>query len=520
MAPAQESKSLALNTAIFFLIYLIACAQSESCLIPVDVKTYLEMNTSKLFLLASGGKKIGVCFIHQSSDPSDNCDLYVRSGKITGADYRTGWPREISSKTGSGCVKAPDFAKQVSTCIYGAPEYGLSQPDVDAFCTGDGRDNAVAQLKHAIANNACGLPSVSALVPCAAGSMGCACTSTRQGVLPGPAVELPSTITLDRVKHCSSSISCRARTTRPEYGIFGEKGMNERRQKGLFISQVITPAKESTENIVFVVAGQQFHNDILELDGYSSGLTGQHEDYAEDFKRTDGSRTVSINSSSLANEIMKTGYFQPSNTFVGLVFDARFNYEYSRDTKNRHLNGYYDYLRSKMGPHMKTIYLAGHSRGGCLVMRLASRLVSEFPNTRIIVHNYDGICGHDRRFLSILTSDEFEVEDVRHYNPLRLARDYYVCTTDIDARFKHKNCLAIRAFLVGEKVIANGVRAFGHRAFVGSTQKDDSISYNGFLYYMQSWEKENHGSVARNHHGTAALHLKKAMQELPAGCGA
>lgn len=94
----------------------------------------------------------------------------------------------------------------------------------------------------------------------------------------------------------------------------------------------------------------------------------------------------------MIKKILESNYFSMENTYVGLVFDARFNYEFFKTKKDTIQKGYYDYLMQKIGQNVSTIYLAGHSRGGCLVMRLASQITANYPNIRVIVHNHDGVC--------------------------------------------------------------------------------------------------------------------------------
>ena len=82
-----------------------------------------------------------------------------------------------------------------------------------------------------------------------------------------------------------------------------------------------------------------------------------------------------------------------------MVLDARFGYHYWAHEKKNIVNGYFEYLDNKMKENSapRTIFLAGHSRGGCLVMLLAQKFTSKYPHTRVIVDNYDEVCTIPRK---------------------------------------------------------------------------------------------------------------------------
>lgn len=60
-----------------------------------------------------------------------------------------------------------------------------------------------------------------------------------------------------------------------------------------------------------------------------------------------------------------------SNTFVGLGDDSRYEGGITKKTLERIVNAHYDWLAGKADPvRLKTVYIAGHSRGGVLALRL------------------------------------------------------------------------------------------------------------------------------------------------------
>lgn len=322
-----------------------------------------------------------------------------------------------------------------------------------------------------------------------------------------------SKITLDRVRRCQNYwFFCISRLSRSDYKPFDKSHLRSQ-QKKLFLSQVNVPKKADTKNVVLGFAGQQMHSRLLSERGQVSGITGQKDGYSELFKRHDASVPYTVASGSLINEIIRTGLFSKEDTFVGLVFDAQFDFEFHKLRKASVETGYFNYIVSKLSPNVETIYLAAHSRGGCLCMRLSARLAQKFPKARIIVHNFDGVCAPEG---TILQNSEFGVGMEMIENPVR--KGYRVLTTNIAEQFSTVDCVAVRSFLSGEQVIAEPVHAFGHSEFADA--QDSLATSKGFSWYTQSFHTEGHIAIAGRHHATAVDHLRKAFNELPCTCRA
>lgn len=144
-------------------------------------------------------------------------------------------------------------------------------------------------------------------------------------------------------------------------------------------------------------------------------------------------------------------------------------------------------------------------------MRLAARLAREFPGTRAIMHNFDGVC-----FPKIWLSDgEFGVMDVLVTNPLQ--KDWGVHATDMSLQFTQRSCVSVRSFLAGEPV-AILARSFGHTGF--SKAMNSLKSSDGFKWYTQSFHREAHTAIEDAHHKEAIKHLQTAFAGLPSKCGA
>ena len=338
----------------------------------------------------------------------------------------------------------------------------------------------------------------------------------------GKKVNLRISIRLERVRRCRNRFFfCKSVVDNRDYEVFGRHGMSTKNQRKVYITTINKPAR--TKNIVFVVAGQQFRSNILRKYGDPSGVTGQPRGYAKGFKRRTVWRYSRISANGLLYKILKTGYFSLSNTFVSAVFDARFNFEFLDNTKGKIENGYYHYLLQRLkGNTPGTIYLAGSSRGGCLVFRLAARLIKQFANARIIVHSYDGVCK-----TGLLSQGEFGVKrrPVRR-NPYN--KRYFVYHSDMNARFSNRKCLSIMSFLSGEppgkfkgfwKYWVR-VRAFGHLGFARSNRVTNRLVLaNGFPWYTETFYNDEHLSITWKHHEVAVAHFEKAMRSLPCSCG-
>eukprot|EP00737_Agarophyton_chilense_P001353 gb/GEZJ01001519.1/.p1 GENE.gb/GEZJ01001519.1/~~gb/GEZJ01001519.1/.p1 ORF type:complete len:191 (-),score=22.71 gb/GEZJ01001519.1/:491-1063(-) len=148
----SSNTSNAASLGIFFLLILSTFAGVHSCCIK---DYYLAMSNEDIWNSARDGSRIGKCYI-SSGGSGAHCDLYAKSA-VKGIHGDYGWPKS-TDKRGTGCVRAPDFPRKVGRCYYSDYVYNLPKDVVDSFCTGNGKNNAVAQIRHAIRNDACGLP--------------------------------------------------------------------------------------------------------------------------------------------------------------------------------------------------------------------------------------------------------------------------------------------------------------------------------------------------------------------------
>lgn len=502
---------------LLLLISLVASSSAKTCTVTKNSAFFLELSTDDLYEHATNRNRVGDCYISEARFGA--CDLYVKSA-ISGVNGDKGWPK-TTDNSGTGCVKAPDYGKKVSTCFYSDNSYLLTQAERDSFCTEFGKENAVAQLRHAIRNNACSIPTTGVTSQCAFGSPGCHCEDPCTRTTPTRGWSVPSIIRLDRVRRCRNRFPfCNSVITRSEYNVF-DRSHNNRQQKKLYLSMVNHPKRSVTKNIVIAIAGQQ------RQDGKKSGTTGQYDDYKSGFDVKRGHREKNVDSNSMVNSALRTGYFAKEDTFVGLVYDARYNYEYRRKVKNRIVDAYYNFIRDRLTSNsyeIQTIYLIGHSRGGCLSMRLAARLTAALPKARVIIHSFDAVCTSAKAIFP-WTESEFGVsKDFTIRNIFKLG--WFTLTTDIERELPNHECLSVRSFLSGSdgldefagfRVNPKAVRGFGHYAHKDT--QNELTTAEGFDWYTQSFHTEDHNAIESVHFGDAVNHIRTAFTELPCECG-
>lgn len=154
--------SVIVSAMIVFILGAFPSVAVGACSVVKDAAYYLSLSVDDFYASATRGNRVGDCYIAEAK--RGFCDLYAKSA-IQGKNGDRGWPK-TTSNTGTGCVRAPFLPRRVRTCYYRASNYNLPASLVNTFCTDDGKANAVAQLKHAVRNNACKLPVRPAPVTC------------------------------------------------------------------------------------------------------------------------------------------------------------------------------------------------------------------------------------------------------------------------------------------------------------------------------------------------------------------
>ncbi|MCY1042893.1 hypothetical protein OV208_16355 [Corallococcus sp. bb12-1] len=308
-------------------------------------------------------------------------------------------------------------------------------------------------------------------------------------------------VNLERVRSCRNRfpLPCNSTQTRSEFHWWDYFNVAQDKQKRTYLAQPFNPGRDGVRHLVFIAAGQQ--------DGdHESRLTGQDKHFKNGFRDDDGSQWVPITSDSLAYRLMAEVYRSPEDTFMGLAFDARFNYGFTPSNKQEIENAYYEWLKDKFyANNLQSIYLAGHSRGGCLAARLGRRFKQDFPQIPLIIHIFDGVCH--------VNDGEFGTNGSGQLNPLMNMNDYWrTYSSDIGAQFPTTHNLAVYNMVSGARVLPDfvdyfvSVHAFGYGTPYG-TPNPQAASFTVGDWYRQDWYGLEHHSMANSNSTVSdALH--------------
>ena len=125
-----------------------------------DRDELLSKSDAELLNMTMNGNTIGKCEIARGA-PTYFCNYYTIAVRSNTTDYR-GWPRNVDDR-GTGCVYEPGL----TPCYYIRDEYrNWPIEEREAMCASqDVLTNAVAQLRHAIANCACDESTLAPFTP-------------------------------------------------------------------------------------------------------------------------------------------------------------------------------------------------------------------------------------------------------------------------------------------------------------------------------------------------------------------
>ena len=295
-------------------------------------------------------------------------------------------------------------------------------------------------------------------------------------------------IPVDRVRRCRGRVFCNSTQTRGEFRHWDRNGVAKDKQKRTYIARMAEPSRASTRYVVFLAAGQQDTVNINPVSGgLASGVTGQPFKFKNRFgnKRTGSQGGYELTHHSLAHWLVEDGEspFPADETFFAAAWDARFNHKFSERNKKRAVQAYADWLSDKfVARNVETMYLAGHSRGGCLVMRLAQELKRRHPSIPTIVHSFDGVCER--------ASSEFGVSGRRVDNPASGQSNAWAYSTNMLTQFPSQSNLRILN-LVGGYPVAN-VGILGVHAFSHTTATEEVFDLG---WYEQRWLDLEHDDV-------------------------
>lgn len=264
------------------------------------------------------------------------------------------------------------------------------------------------------------------------------------------------------------------------------------------IAEVDAPAVR--EALVLMSAGQK-----ISSSGHSSGVTGQASNWDASCDSV-SCPNVSLDGRSLAMKLRALGLFPSGKTYLSVVNDANFDHLLDSDTKQRIVNGFSNWLQAQVRPETRAIYLAGSSRGGCLMMRMAQALRANtaLDGIDIYVSSFDGVCRNSQ--------GELGTFDSKINNPVRPWGTFYgAWATNLTAQFPRRDRLHIFHVVGGQEVApATGIRAFS--GYAGSTPPSTGTNLD-WGWYKQTWVKWQHKEIGNPYTDPSASDQAQAVAE-------
>lgn len=264
------------------------------------------------------------------------------------------------------------------------------------------------------------------------------------------------------------------------------------------IAEVDAPAVR--EALVIMSAGQK-----ISSSGHSSGVTGQSSNWDASCDSV-SCPNVSLDGRSLAMKLRAQGWFPSGKTYLSVVNDANFDHLFDSDTKQRIVNGFSNWLQAQVRPETRAIYLAGSSRGGCLMMRMAQTLRANtaLDGIDIYVSSFDGVCRNSQ--------GELGTFDSKINNPVRPWGTFYgAWATNLTAQFPRRNKLHIFHVVGGQEVApATGIRAFS--GYAGSAPPSTGTNLD-WGWYKQTWVKWQHKEIGNPYTDPSASDQAQVVAE-------
>lgn len=259
-----------------------------------------------------------------------------------------------------------------------------------------------------------------------------------------------------------------------DYPEWKNEGIWTEYRKRTYVAKYWNPGSENARNLVILIAGQQGSSG---LSGCSNCLTGQDSDWDEDWGAGDKSKTAYLKDQSLSGRLIDSGYFNQYDTFFSVVFNSNFNWENTKDAKEKAERAFTNwFLKHGDSGRVEKIFLLGSSRGGALAMRMAKKILekTEWSTTPVYVGILDAVPNTEQDELN--TSGQ-----PKCYNPYNI--DYYSRKADLPAFFDGMNKPNIRHIITGAPVLFD----FMVHSFCADEQS----------WYIQSWVDLEHTQIGR-----------------------
>ncbi len=247
------------------------------------------------------------------------------------------------------------------------------------------------------------------------------------------------------------------------------------------IAEVDAP---STRNaVVFLSAGQKASSGS----GHENGITGQSANWFDTCGDVSCPNVV-LDGRSLAMKLRALGWFPPTTSYMAVANDNNFDHLFSESTKVKILNGFVSWIQAQIRPETTKVYLAGSSRGGCLVMRMAKALRANpaLDGIQLYVSSFDGVCRN--------ADGELGTFSTKINNPVRpWGTSYGGWATNLPLQFPNRTNLHVYHVVGGQEVApATGIRAFA--AFTGSSPPGTGSNLD-WGWFKETWVRWKHKEI-------------------------
>lgn len=300
-------------------------------------------------------------------------------------------------------------------------------------------------------------------------------------------------VLLERVRYCDfrgiNNVCAGTATTPNKFKAWNDAGVSTEGQRNTYLAIVNQPPKDQVRKVVFISSGQQTDEGGEGKGkfgkGYPNVLTGQPNDYKDNCMNATKSCTRTIDARSVLGRLRGDGKFSDSDTLFIAAFDMRFGYFRPQAEKQKRENAYWNFLTSKFDPKkVELIVLAGQSRGGCMMFRLARKLraQSAYQDIPLILQGYDPVCTTTGS--PALAKELPPLKTTPYTNPLN--SNYASFPIDMDKVFPadKRQKLAILDLHGGGEVFGPQIRSF--------TWFDKNTDLG---WWKQRWVNASHGDM-------------------------
>lgn len=322
---------------------------------------------------------------------------------------------------------------------------------------------------------------------------------------------------VERVQRCVNGLPwpCNSHLVRQEYQPWETEHVSNDKQRRTFISRVNVPPKNQVKHLIVLFAGQQ---DQFTDDEDASGVTGQHYAFKTPFEATQstlGEANVSISPDSLTDRLVLSNprMVDKRGVFLSLAFDHRHNNEFTISNKNEIERAFFSWLENRFeASNLESVFLAGHSRGGCLALQLSKMFKQNYPEVPLVLVLFDPVCNQEQDEANIVrisnNTYDFPIAPYSLWanrpmvlNPINNDRRAYVI--NLNQYFPNKQNLRVLNLVSGAQVVTNLVELLGYDvyAFVdsapGSEVELHTLQLPGFgpTWYTQEWFDRSHMSM-------------------------